>query len=100
MACRGQVGEGHSESSRAGSPCAVGESGLLQTHGLAEESGCQSGTEGSWVGSEQGQEAEFILFLVIPTAKRLKEEVQGPNPSTWEAETGRFLSLRPTWSTE
>jgi hypothetical protein len=22
------------------------------------------------------------------------------NPSTWEAETGRFLSLRPAWSTE
>jgi hypothetical protein len=22
------------------------------------------------------------------------------NPSTWEAETGRFLSSRPTWSTE
>jgi hypothetical protein len=22
------------------------------------------------------------------------------NPSTWEAEAGRFLSLRPTWSTE
>ena len=22
------------------------------------------------------------------------------NPSTWEAEAGRFLSLRPVWSTE
>jgi hypothetical protein len=22
------------------------------------------------------------------------------NPSTWEAEVGRFLSLRPAWSTE
>ena len=22
------------------------------------------------------------------------------NPSTWEAEAGRFLSLRPAWSTE
>jgi hypothetical protein len=22
------------------------------------------------------------------------------NPSTWEAEAGEFLSLRPTWSTE
>ena len=22
------------------------------------------------------------------------------NPSTWEAETGRFLSSRPAWSTE
>ena len=22
------------------------------------------------------------------------------NPSTWEAETGGFLSLRPAWSTE
>jgi hypothetical protein len=22
------------------------------------------------------------------------------NPSTWEAETGRFLSLRPAWSTK
>ena len=24
----------------------------------------------------------------------------GCNPSTWEAEAGRFLSLRPDWSTE
>ena len=22
------------------------------------------------------------------------------NPSTWDAEAGRFLSLRPAWSTE
>jgi hypothetical protein len=22
------------------------------------------------------------------------------NPNTWEAEAGRFLSLRPAWSTE
>jgi hypothetical protein len=22
------------------------------------------------------------------------------NPSTWEAETGKFLSLRPAWSTK
>jgi major histocompatibility complex class I len=22
------------------------------------------------------------------------------NPSTWEAEAGRFLNLRPAWSTE
>jgi hypothetical protein len=22
------------------------------------------------------------------------------NPSTWEAEAGRYLSLRPAWSTE
>jgi hypothetical protein len=22
------------------------------------------------------------------------------NPSTWEAEAGRFLSLKPAWSTE
>jgi hypothetical protein len=26
--------------------------------------------------------------------------VHGFNPSTWEAEAGRFLSLRPAWSTE
>jgi hypothetical protein len=25
--------------------------------------------------------------------------VQAFNPSTWEAETGGFLSLRPAWST-
>jgi len=26
--------------------------------------------------------------------------VRAFNPSTWEAEAGRFLSLRPAWSTE
>jgi hypothetical protein len=26
--------------------------------------------------------------------------VHGFNPSTWEAEAGRFLSLRPAWSTK
>jgi major histocompatibility complex class I len=26
--------------------------------------------------------------------------VQAFNPSTWEAEAGGFLSLRPAWSTE
>jgi major histocompatibility complex class I len=37
----------------------------------------------------------------------LKETGLGPavvahafNPSTWEAEVGRFLSLRPAWSTK
>jgi hypothetical protein len=36
-----------------------------------------------------------------------KEEIKEPgvvvhafNPSTWEAEAGGFLSLRPAWSTE
>jgi major histocompatibility complex class I len=26
--------------------------------------------------------------------------VHAVNPSTWEAEAGRFLSLRPAWSTK
>ena len=31
---------------------------------------------------------------------QLETQVHSFNPSTWEAEAGRFLSLRPAWSTE
>jgi hypothetical protein len=29
-----------------------------------------------------------------------KAKILAFNPSTWEAEAGRFLSLRPAWSTK
>jgi major histocompatibility complex class I len=29
-----------------------------------------------------------------------KKKAHAFNPSTWEAEAGGFLSLRPAWSTE
>jgi hypothetical protein len=47
--------------------------------------------------------------MAMPTQERLsfktEERDQGVvvhafNPSTWEAEVGKFLSSRPTWSTE
>jgi hypothetical protein len=51
----------------------------------------------------------FFLFISILQIQKQKENktnnkpgmvVHAFNPSTWEAEAGRFLSLRPAWSTE
>jgi hypothetical protein len=45
-----------------------------------------------------------MTLVFIYTVKRLPlgraMEVHAFNPSTWEAEAGRFLSSRPVWSTE
>jgi hypothetical protein len=43
--------------------------------------------------------------ITNPTKQQKTDYVPGMmahtfNPSTWEAEAGRFLSLRPAWSTE
>jgi hypothetical protein len=40
--------------------------------------------------------------MQFPTLKNLNSQlgVVAFNPSTWEAEAGEFLSLRPAWSTE
>jgi hypothetical protein len=38
--------------------------------------------------------------MIISSGKRRAVVVYACNPSTWEAEAGGFLSLRPTWSTE
>jgi hypothetical protein len=42
------------------------------------------------------------LFITISKSDILKEGMVALafNPSTWEAEAGRFLSSRPAWSTE
>jgi hypothetical protein len=45
-------------------------------------------------------------MIQLTNLMKLKKEGQPPvvahafNPSTWEAEAGRFLSLKPAWSTE
>jgi hypothetical protein len=50
--------------------------------------------------------AESVGFLVLKNILHLKNTssqaviVHAFNPSTWEAEAGRFLSSRPAWSTE
>jgi hypothetical protein len=52
-----------------------------------------------------------VLDRQLPNLSRQKEKCPPPkkswavvahafNPSTWEAEAGRFLSSRPAWSTE
>jgi hypothetical protein len=55
-----------------------------------------------WRGNREGE-----YYLKCKRIKRLikKERSQAVvahafNPSTWEAEAGRFLSSRPAWSTE
>jgi hypothetical protein len=47
----------------------------------------------------QHSHSKIILktFLKLLQARRWWHSF---NPSTWEAEAGRFLSLRPAWSTE
>jgi hypothetical protein len=47
----------------------------------------------------------YLFLLIIKQKQKQKHLGQGMvahtfNPSTWEAEAGRFLSLRPAWSTE
>jgi hypothetical protein len=43
-----------------------------------------------------------VPSLVFTLKKYLSQAVVAHafNPSTWEAEAGRFLSLRPAWSTK
>jgi hypothetical protein len=45
---------------------------------------------------------EFLSLLYVFKNKLYKPGVVAHafNPSTWEAEAGRFLSLRPDWSTK
>ena len=45
---------------------------------------------------------QYELYKRLDRKKRDKPGVVvfNFNPSTWEAEEGRFLSLRPAWSTE
>jgi hypothetical protein len=43
----------------------------------------------------------FLVFLLYyKTGACASVVVHAFNPSTWEAEAGRFLSSRPAWSTE
>jgi hypothetical protein len=46
--------------------------------------------------------AKFFLLVAASTLKkkRLGVVAHAFNPSTWEAEAGRFLSSRPAWSIE
>jgi hypothetical protein len=44
----------------------------------------------------------LLVFKLRQNFKKLGQAVVAHafNPSTWEAEAGRFLSSRPAWSTE
>jgi hypothetical protein len=47
------------------------------------------------------KEKRFIVLLIIQDISVHQAVVAHAfNPSTWEAEAGRFLSSRPVWSTE
>jgi hypothetical protein len=62
-----------------------------------------SGYQGSWLclGSVLFISALTFTLPFIKTAANLPGVVAHVfNPSTWEAEAGGFLSLRPAWSTE
>ena len=41
-----------------------------------------------------------LLIFFFRKALMLGVVAQAFNPSTWEAEVGRFLSMRPAWSTK
>ena len=41
----------------------------------------------------------FILLAKVETSCLREVVAHAFNPSTWEVETGRILSLRPAWST-
>jgi hypothetical protein len=57
----------------------------------------QSGTLTHWAISP----ARLVFFLIFKTCIYSQAVVaHAINPSTWETETGRFLSSRPAWSTE
>jgi hypothetical protein len=71
----------------------------------------QSQAERSWVKSISLK--DYILWRLEAFSHRTKDRlttnkkyhtakvvVHAFNPSTWEAEAGRFLSLRLAWSTE
>jgi hypothetical protein len=42
----------------------------------------------------------YTFFLRIPSRAGQWWRTHAFNPSTWEAEAGGFLSLRPAWSTK
>jgi hypothetical protein len=42
----------------------------------------------------------YMVRLYVRINKQPGMVVHSLNLSTWEAEAGEFLSLRPTWSTE
>jgi hypothetical protein len=59
---------------------------------------------------DQKRNSSCHIIVNTPKAQnkeRILKAVRGPgvvahafNPSTWEAEAGRFLSSRPAWSTK
>jgi hypothetical protein len=56
-------------------------------------------------GSESAGEGRCVVRKknIVPKLKNIVEPgvvAHAFNPSTWEAETGKFLSSRPAWSTE
>jgi hypothetical protein len=44
--------------------------------------------------------AMYKLLVIKTRASSWAVMAHALNPSTWEAEAGGFLSLRPAWSTE
>jgi hypothetical protein len=44
--------------------------------------------------------SDLEIHLLKAVALELGMVAHAFNPSTWEAEAGRFLSSRPAWSTE
>jgi hypothetical protein len=59
---------------------------------------CTKAPESPCIQTEEGPNLTFPSQLEILIAPGVVAHAF--NPSTWEAETGGFLSLRPAWSTE
>jgi hypothetical protein len=52
------------------------------------------------VNSITGSHIEEEVYELLQVSSRRAMVAHPFNPSTWEAEAGRFLSSRPAWSTE
>jgi hypothetical protein len=53
---------------------------------------------GIWGGQKRTSDSLELELQMIETHRAVVAHAF--NPSTWEAEAGRFLSSRPAWSTE